>query len=493
MQRFCNLIGGARKPSVSGKWLPSLDPYRNENWCEIPDSNEADVDEAVQAAQTAFESTAWRGMTPTARGALLRKLGDLIAENAQQLAELEVRDNGKLLTEMQAQLRYLPQWYHYYGGLADKVEGGVLPVDKADHFVFTTWEPLGVVAAITAWNSPLLLLTWKLAPGLAAGNTFVIKPSEFASASTLAFADLFEKAGFPPGVVNVVCGTGQGVGARLVSHPGIAKVAFTGSDATGRAISRVAAGELKHITMELGGKSPNIVFADADLDAAAAGVASGIFAAAGQTCIAGSRLLLQRSVYDAFLDKIETMASAIKIGDPMDPATQMGPLANVPHYKKVMGCIAEAQEEGCKLAHGGKPIQHETGGLFVQPTIFKDVDNRSQLAQREIFGPVLAVIPFETEEEAVRLANESNYGLGAGVWTKDMGRVFRMTKLLQSGTVWVNTYRALGFMAPFGGVKHSGLGRESGQEAMKAYMQVKTVWINNSTERVPNPFIMRLG
>lgn len=395
--------------------------------------------------------------------------------------------------EMKAQLEYLPQWYHYYGGLADKIEGGVLPIDKPDHFVYTTWEPLGVVAAITAWNSPLLLLTWKLAPGLAAGNTFVIKPSEFASASTLAFADLFAQAGFPPGVINVVCGTGAEVGAPLVAHPGIAKVAFTGSDAAGRAISRVAAGDLKHITMELGGKSPNIVFEDADLDAAAAGVASGIFAAAGQTCIAGSRLLLQRSIYDAFLERITAMAAGIRIGDPMDPATQMGPLANRAHYEKVLSCIADAKQEGCQLALGGQPIKHSTGGLFVQPTVFRDVSNRSRLAQREIFGPVLAVMPFESEADAVRLANESEYGLGAGVWTKDLARVFRLTKALQTGTVWINTYRSIGFMAPFGGVKASGLGRESGQEMIKSYMHVKTVWLNNSTQPVANPFIMRLS
>ena len=492
MQRFENLIAGKKTPPASNKWLPSLDPYRNENWCEIPDSNEADVNAAVDAARAAFGSAAWGGISQTARGVLLRRLGDLITENAERLAELEVRDNGKLLNEMLAQLRNIPQWFYYYSGLADKVEGSVLPIEKADHFVYTSWEPLGVVAAITAWNSPLLLLTWKLAPGLAAGNTFVVKPSEFASASTLAFAELFGEAGFPPGVVNVVCGTGQAVGATLVAHPHIAKVAFTGSDATGRAISRVAAGNLKHVTMELGGKSPNIVFADADLEAAAAGVASGIFAAAGQTCIAGSRLLVQREIYDTFLDKVCSMAGNIKMGDPMDPDTQMGPLANAPQYKKVLGCIADAQGEGTKLALGGKPHSDPKGGLFVQPTIFRDVDNASQLAQREVFGPVLAVIPFDGEEEALRIANGTNFGLGAGLWTKDMARVFRFNKALQAGTVWVNTYRALGFMAPFGGVKASGLGRESGQEMIKAYMQTKTVWINNSSKPPGNPFVMRL-
>lgn len=493
MKRFGNLIAGKSVPAASGKWLQSLDPYRNENWCEIPDSDETDVNAAVEAARSAFVAPSWAGLTATARGALLRKLGDLISEHAEHLAELEVRDNGKLLNEMLAQLRYIPQWFYYYGGLADKVEGSVLPIDKPDHFVFTSWEPLGVIAAITAWNSPLLLLTWKLAPGLAAGNTFVVKPSEHASASTLAFAELFEKAGFPAGVVNVVCGLGQSVGVPLVSHPDVAKIAFTGSEAVGRAINRTAADRLKHVTLELGGKSPNIVFADADLDAAAGGVASGIFAAAGQTCIAGSRLLLQRSIYEKFLDKVFRLAESIKIGDPLDPETQMGPLANPPHYKKVLSCIADAEKEGAVLAFGGKPHAHPIGGLFVQPTIFRDVDNGSQLAQREIFGPVLAVIPFEDEDEALMLANNSNFGLGAGVWTKDMARVFRFSKGLQSGTVWVNTYRSLAYMAPFGGVKSSGLGRESGQEMIKSYMQNKTVWINNSTAPPTNPFIMRLG
>lgn len=493
MQRFENLIDGKLRPAASGKWMPSLDPYRNENWCEIPDSDQSDVNAAVAAARTAFGSSQWAGISATARGAMLRRAGDLISANAERLAELEVRDNGKLINEMLVQLKTIPQWFYYYGGLADKVEGGVLPIDKSDHFVFTTWEPLGVIAAITAWNSPLLLLAWKLAPGLAAGNTFVIKPSEYASASTIAFAELFEESGFPAGVVNVVCGTGQGVGAPLVAHPDVAKIAFTGSDAAGKAINKAAAGDLKHVTLELGGKSPNIVFEDADLDAAAAGVASGIFAAAGQTCIAGSRLLLQRSVYDLFLSKIRELAEGVKIGDPLDPETQMGPLANLPHYQKVISCIADAKKEGAVVAFGGEPIKYATGGLFVQPTIFRDVDNASQLAQREIFGPVLAVIPFDDEADALRIANNSNYGLAAGVWTKDMPRAFRMSKGLQSGTVWINTYRALSFMAPFGGVKDSGLGRESGQDMIKSYMQVKTTWINNASERPANPFIMRLN
>ncbi|MBN3846145.1 aldehyde dehydrogenase [Paraburkholderia sp. Ac-20342] len=493
MQQFENIIAGKRVGAASGKWIPSLDPFRNEDWCQIPDSDEADVDRAVQAAKAAFASAEWGGLTATARGALLRKFGDLVGVHAQRLAELEVRDNGKLMTEMLLQLRYIPQWFYYYAGLADKIEGGVLPIDKADHLVYTTWEPLGVVAAITAWNSPLLLLTWKLAPGLAAGNTFVVKPSEFASASTVAFAELFDEAGFPPGVVNVVCGTGPAVGEPLVRHRDVAKIAFTGSDNAGRLINRAAADDFKHTTLELGGKSPNIVFEDADLDAAAAGVASGIFAAGGQTCMAGSRLLLQRSVYEKFLDKICALATDIKLGDPMDPKTQMGPMANIAHYRKVLNCIADAEAEGARLALGGEAHHAAGEGLFVKPTIFRDVKNESQLAQREIFGPVLAVIPFDDESHALELANASNYGLGAGIWTTDIKRIFRLTKKLQAGTVWVNTYRALSFMAPFGGIKHSGLGRESGQEMMKAYLQPKTVWINNSDKTPENPFVMRLS
>jgi aldehyde dehydrogenase (NAD+) len=432
-------------------------------------------------------------LSASSRGALLRRLGDLVTENAQRLAEVEVRDNGKLMSEMLLQLRSIPQWFHYYAGLADKIEGGVAPIDKADQFVFTNWEPLGVVAAITPWNSPLLLLAWKLAPGLAAGNTFVVKPSEFASASTLEFADLVGQAGFPAGVVNVVTGTGASAGQPLIAHPDVAKIAFTGSDSAGKAINQVAAADLKHVTLELGGKSPNIVFPDADLEAAAAGVASGIFAAAGQTCIAGSRLLLHRDIYESFLARIVDAAKSIVLGDPMDPATQMGPLANRPHYDKVLKCIADARNNGDVVACGGTAHDHPGGGLFVLPTIFRDVDNRSQLSRSEIFGPVLAVMPFGSDDEALELANDSAYGLAAGLWTKDMSRVFGFARELQTGTVWVNTYRALSVLAPFGGMKSSGLGRESGQEMMKSYMQTKTVWINASDEKPANPFVMRLG
>jgi aldehyde dehydrogenase (NAD+) len=493
MKTFQNYIGGRYVEPASGQWLDSLDPYANEIWCRIPASDARDADAAVAAAKDAFENGPWAMLTPTARGKLLRRLGDLIAENAESLAAVEVRDNGKLIAEMLGQLRYIPEWYHYYAGLADKIEGAVVPIDKPGYLTYTRHEPLGVVAAITPWNSPLLLLAWKLAPGLAAGNTFVVKPSEHASASTLEFARLFGEAGFPPGVVNVVSGLGSAVGARLVTHPDVAKVAFTGSDDTGARINQEAARSFKHVTMELGGKSPNIVFADADLDAAAAGVMSGIFAAAGQTCIAGSRLLVESSIYDAFLDRVMTLANRARVGDPSDPQTQIGPVANLPQFDKVLGCIESAKGEGARVAMGGERSRRSgcERGLFIEPTIFRDVTNEMGIAQNEVFGPVLAALRFDTENEAVRIANDTRYGLAAGVWTRDMSRALRIVNRIRAGTVWVNTYRALSYLAPFGGYKQSGLGRESGSEMIKEYLQTKTVWLSGAEPSPANPFVMR--
>ena len=485
-------IGGTWCAAASGATFESENPYTGQPWALVPRGSADDVDRAVRAAHKAFTSGEWPRLTPSRRGALLRKLGDLIAEKSKALAEIEVRDNGKLYAEMSMQTAYLPQWYYYYGGLADKVEGAVIPTDKPEVFNYTRYEPLGVVAAIVPWNSPLLLTTWKLAPALAAGNTVVIKPSEFTSASTLEFVRLVEEAGFPPGVVNVVTGFGSEIGEALVTHPLVSKVAFTGSDATGQKIYEAAARGLKRVSLELGGKSPNIVFDDANLDNAVKGVVSGIFAATGQTCIAGSRLLVQARVHDQFVDRLVALAKTAQMGDPMLPQTQVGPVTTRPQFEKILDYLTIAKGEGAEAALGGsRAARPQCGnGWFVEPTIFTNVNNQMRIAQEEVFGPVLAVIPFDDEEEAIAIANDVVYGLAAGVWTESMKRAFTMSERLQAGTVWVNTYRAVSYLSPFGGYKRSGLGRESGQEMIKEYLQVKSVWISHAAT-VPNPFVLR--
>lgn len=492
MERYQTFIGGQWVDASDGGTFETINPYTGEPWATLPRCREADVNRAVTAADRAFHSGAWPTLKAHERGALLRRLGDLIGAHAEHLADIEVRDNGKLRAEMAGQCRYLPQWCYYYGGLADKVEGQVLPIDKPDLLTYTRYEPLGVVAAITPWNSPLLLTMWKLAPALAAGNTLVLKPSEFTSASTLELMRLVEQAGFPPGVVNVVTGFGHEAGAPLVAHDAVRRVAFTGGEAGGQAVYEAAAKGLKPVTLELGGKSPNIVFDDAVMDDAVKGVVAGIFAATGQTCLAGSRLLLQRTIYDEFLDRLVTFASQARMGDPAHPDTQVGPVTTPPQYQKILDYIEIAKAEGARCLLGGGPARRpECGaGQFVEPTVFADVDNRMRIAQEEVFGPVLAAIPFDDEEDAVAIANDIAYGLAAGVWTQNTRRAIEVSNRLQAGTVWVNTYRAVSYMAPFGGYKRSGLGRENGLDAIKDYLQLKTVWISTARE-TPNPFVMR--
>ena len=490
--RFQNVVGGQPRASVTGRWLASTNPYTGREWAEIPNCGLDDVNAAVEAAHHAFNKGPWASLSATSRGKLLRRLGDLIARDAEKLAEIEVRDNGKLFAEMAGQLRYIPEWFYYFGGLADKIEGGVLPSDKPDIFSYTKREPLGVVVAITPWNSPLLLLSWKLAPALAAGNTVVIKPSEFTSCSTLALMELVKEAGFPDGVINTVTGFGSEIGAALVEHPQVAKVAFTGGDATGAAVYAAAAKGIKHVTLELGGKSPNIVFADANIDNAVRGAISGIFAASGQSCIAGSRLLVQRSVYEEVSAKVVAFAKSARLGDPMERTTQVGPITTEQQREKVLRYIDVARGEGARcLLGGGKPRAPDLDcGWFVEPTIFGDVSNSMRIAREEVFGPVLSIIPFEDDNEAIEIANDSIYGLASGVWTSNIRRALVMADKIRAGTVWVNTYRAISFLAPFGGYKQSGVGRESGQAAIEEYLQTKCVWINLA-EGVPDPFVLR--
>jgi aldehyde dehydrogenase (NAD+) len=435
LAKYRMYIDGRFVDGTSGDWFETDDPFRGRPWGLVARGTADDVDRAVQAAHRAFTTGEWPRLTASRRGALLRQLGDLVTARSRELAELEVRDNGKLYAEMSAQTAYIPQWFHYYGGLADKIEGSVLPTDKPDVFNFTRFEPLGVVAAIVPWNSPLLLASWKLAPALAAGNTVVIKPSEFTSASILEFMKLVEEAGFPPGVVNVVTGFGPDVGVPLVEHPLVAKVAFTGSDATGQRVYEAAARGLKRVSMELGGKSPNIVFEDADLENAVKGVVAGIFAASGQTCIAGSRLLVQQSIYERFVERLLAFARTARLGDPMRPDTQIGPVTNKPQLEKILKYIDIAVGEGARpVLGGGRATRPECGdGWFVEPTIFEGVHNRMRIAQEEVFGPVLAVIPFKDDEEAIAIGNDVVYGLAAGVWTQSIRRALTMSEKLQAG------------------------------------------------------------
>ncbi|WP_299361216.1 aldehyde dehydrogenase [uncultured Paracoccus sp.] len=493
MQKYQLFIDGQYCDPTSGEWFDSVNPYTGEVWAQIPRADRADVDRAVAAASRALHDGPWATMTPSARGKLMRRLGDLVAEHADRLAEIEVRDNGKLLAEMAGQVRYHPEWWYYFGGLADKVEGSVVPIDKPDLLTYTTSEPVGVVAALTAWNSPLLFIAWKCAPAIAAGCTVVIKPSEYTSASTLEYMELTKQAGFPDGVFNVVTGVGAETGAMLVEHRDVAKVTFTGSDVTGRAVYQSAAKGLKRVSLELGGKSPNIVFDDANLDAAAAGVVSGIFAATGQTCIAGSRLLVQNSIKDRFVEKLVGMGQTARIGDPMLPDVNIGPVTTPPQFQKILDYIDVARTEGARCVLGGKRAEGDdvANGLFVEPTIFVDVTNDMRIAQEEVFGPVLSVIGFDDEDDAVRIGNDVIYGLAAGVWTKDIGRAVRMTKALKAGMVWVNTYRAVSYMMPFGGIKGSGIGRESGMKSINEFLETKSVWISTSDAAPANPFIQR--
>jgi aldehyde dehydrogenase (NAD+) len=486
-----HFIGGTRVEPASGEYFESTNPATREILYRAARGDATDIDRAVAAARSAFEDPRWRDLSQTRRGHLLRRLGELIAENAEELARMETQDNGKLLREMRGQLAALPEYYHYYAGLADKIQGDFIPTSDRQVLNYTTRESLGVVGAITPWNSPLTLTSSKLAPALCAGNTVVIKPSEYTSATIVRLAELALEAGFPPGAVNVVTGFGAEAGQALVDHRDLAKISFTGSTATGARIAAATASRFIGSTLELGGKSPNIVFEDANVANAAMGVVAGIFAAAGQTCIAGSRVFAHRAVYDELLERVAERAKTIRIGDPLDAQTELGPLAFAGQRDKVAGYVDLGRSEGARVLTGGRPTDGGLGGYFYEPTILVDVNNDMRVVREEIFGPVLAVMPFDSEEEVVRMANDTEYGLAAGVWTTSLSRAHRMAARLDAGTIWVNTYRAMSPMSPRQGFKTSGVGVEHGTETVKEYTRLKSVWINTSEEPVADPFTMR--
>ena len=488
MDRFQLYIDGTFEDGAAR--FPSLDPATGTAWADMPEAREAEVDRAVTAAHRAFTSGAWPKLTASQRGKLLLKLADLVQENAADLARLETRDTGKIIRETSAQIAYVAEYYRYYAGLADKIEGAHLPIDKPDMEVWLRREPVGVVAAIVPWNSQLFLSAVKLGPALAAGCTVVLKASEDGPAPLLHFARLVHQAGFPAGVVNIITGFGPACGHILTTHPKVAHIAFTGGPATARAVVRNSAENLASTSLELGGKSPFIVFDDADLDSAANAQVSGIFAATGQSCVAGSRLLVQDTVKDAFLSRLKAKAEAIRIAAPDDMATEVGPLCTARQRDHITATIAASIAKGARVITGGQPI--EGPGFYFPPTILDcSTAPDAPALSDEFFGPVLAVTTFGTEAEALAKANDTAYGLASGVFTKSLTRAHRMIRGIRAGVVWVNTYRAVSPIAPFGGHGLSGHGREGGLAAALDYTTTKTVWLRTSDDPIPDPFVMR--
>ncbi|MCU1636930.1 MAG: betB [Cryobacterium sp.] len=488
LQRYELFIDNKFTAPLSGEYLPVTNPTTQTAFAEIPNASLADVDRVVASSRAAFEGE-WAEWRAADRAAFLIDFGRAIGEHAEELAQLQVDENGKLIREMVGQAKLFPEFFNYYAGLAQAPTGTTNAVHLKGMLNYTVREPLGVVAAITPWNSPLLLLVWKLGPALAAGNTVIAKPSEVTPLSTLRFAEIAASVGLPKGVFNVITGYGTPSGAALTTHPDVDKIAFTGSTSTGQAIMSAAGKSLKSVSLELGGKSPNIVFEDADLEVAMNGLVAGIFGASGQTCMAGSRILIQESIYDRVVEELGRRADAIKVGNPQDETTEMGTIASPQQYEKVLQYIEIAKNEGARLVAGGRPesVEGMESGLFVRPTVFADVDNSMQIAQEEVFGPIAAVIKFTDEADAIRIANDSQFGLAAGVWTGNPQRSHRVASKLRAGTVWINNYRKTGYATPFGGYKQSGVGRENGADALREYTEEKSVWVDMG-QGVKDPF-----
>ena len=490
LKEYKMFIDGEWIESESKKTFETLNPENNEPWAKVPEASAKDVDKAVRAAQKAFEGE-WPKLMPRERGKFLNAIGNQLRENAELLGKIETIDTGKLFRETKEQANYIAEYYDYYAGMVDKVEGTVLPIDKPNTQVITTRIPIGVIAAIIPWNSQMLLTATKLAPALAMGNTVVIKSSELAPAVMFEFAKLIEKTGIPKGVVNVITGFGDPCGKSLTTHNLVEKIAFTGGPNAARQIIKNSAENLSEVSLELGGKSPVAVFEDADQENAINGITAGIFGASGQSCIAGSRLYIQKSIYDNFLDKLSSRANKIKIGAPLDPETEMGPISNFKQLEIIEKNIKLTIEQGGKIKCGGKRHSFSNKGYYFPPTIIECDNHNLPTAENELFGPVLSVMKFDTEAEVIKKMNDNQYGLSSGVYTKDLGKGLRVSKAIRAGITFVNTYRLISPSAPFGGIKDSGYGKEAGIESIKDYTRVKTVWFHTSDKPTQDPFSMR--
>ena len=489
IQNFKMYINGEWVDSSSGKKIQTLNPENNEVWATVPEANEKDVDKAVQSAQNAFENS-WSILHPRDRAKYLRLIADQLRENAEHLGKIETIDTGKIYRETKTQANYIAEYYDYFAGLADKVEGTVVPIDKPDMQVTTTRIPIGVVAAIIPWNSQMLLTAVKLAPALAMGNTVVIKASELAPVTLLEFAKLIEKTGIPKGVINIITGLGEPCGKALTTHNLVERIAFTGGPETAKHIVKNSAENLSQVSLELGGKSPVVVFDDADQENALNGITAGIFGASGQSCIAGSRLYLQSKIYDEFLKKLINKAEKIKLGAPMNKDTQMGPLNSFKQLENIEKNIKATTEQGGKIRCGGERSSVSNKGYYFPATIIECENHNLPVAENELFGPVLSVMKFENEKEVINKMNDNKYGLSSGVYTSNFARGLRVSKAIRAGIVFINTYRLISPMAPFGGIKDSGYGKEAGIESIKEYTRIKTTWYNSSDKPMSDPFTM---
>lgn len=491
LKRYQMYIDGEWTDAENGATFTSVNPATGETWAEVPEASERDVNRAVEAAHRAFKDGPWSKLTPTARGKMLRRLAEVLATHSETLGRCETIDTGKLFKETRWQANYISDFFQYYAGLADKVSGETLPIDKPDMMTITLREPLGVVAAVVPWNSQLFLVAVKIGPALAAGNTVVLKASEHASAPMLEFAKVFEEAGFPPGVINIVTGHGEPCGRTLTSHPLVDRISFTGGPHTARHVIRNSAENFAQVSLELGGKSPVIVFDDADLESAVNGILLSIFSASGQSCVAGSRLLLQDSIKEEVLARVVEKAKKIRIGDPLDDNSQMGPLATKAQLTNIQSTLVDASANGAEILYGGARPPGLDTGWYIEPTIVDCPNQEIGVVRNELFGPVVSALAFRSEEEALSMANDTSFGLASGIFTRDVGRALRISNAIRAGIVWVNTYRVVSPIAPFGGFKESGFGRESGMEAIYDYTRPKTVWLNTASEPIADPFVMQ--